>query len=59
MTVASLHSVEFDEWRRDHIPEGLRPYTEDGEVAHWRLEARLGPIGDAFLTVNAYLAVGP
>jgi hypothetical protein len=30
----------------------LRPYAEDGEVAHWRLEFSLNGLGRAFLDID-------
>jgi hypothetical protein len=53
-----VHSSEFEDWLRFHVPKGLRPYEEDGEIARWRLKAQLGPVGDAFLEVDRHLA-GP
>ncbi len=52
-----LHSIDFDEWAAQ-IPAGLRPYSDDGEVAFWRLEARLGVIGAAFLNLDPFLTSG-
>ena len=47
--------MTFDEWRapRDN---GLRPYEEDGEIAHWRLELQLNELGRAFVTLDDYLS---
>lgn len=52
-----LHSVDFEDWAAD-IPSGLRPYTDNGEVARWRLEARLGKVGRAFLALDPFLSTG-
>ncbi len=52
------HSVDFEDWVNAHVTEGLRPYQDDGEVARWRLRARLGPVGAAFLLVDEHLASG-
>ena len=46
--------MSFDEWR-EHLPSGLRPLYDDGEVAKWRLAIELGPVGEAFMTLqNAF-----
>jgi Domain of unknown function (DUF4365) len=52
-----LHSVDFEQWAAD-IPSGLRPYADNGEVAFWRLEARLGKVGEAFLDLDPFLSTG-
>ena len=49
-----MHTKSFSEWFEPG-PSGLRPYDEDGEVAHWRLELTLNDIGRAFLQLNRYL----
>jgi len=49
-------SVDFEDWVGAHVADGLRPYQDDGEVARWRLEARLGRVGEAFLLVDQHLA---
>ena len=41
----------FEEWRAS-LPQGLRPYEVGDEVAKWRLELKLGPVGEAFLVLN-------
>ena len=46
---------DFGDWRRRRFDEGLRPYEDDGEVARWRLEARLNTLGTAFLEVDRFL----
>ena len=51
-----VHSLDFEEWLSEHVSAGLRPYEETGEIALWRLEARLGPLGEAFLAVDRHLA---
>lgn len=43
-----------EEWL-DRQPGGLRPYEEGDEVAKWRLQLRLGPLGEAFLTLHEFL----
>ena len=50
-----MHSVDFDEWRTMNVRAGLRPYEDDGEIARWRLEARLNEIGGSFLLINEFL----
>lgn len=41
------------------LSDGIRPYDEDGEVAHYRLVADLNEIGEAFLTLDEYLRQPP
>ncbi len=54
-----LHSVDYDEWAAAQDSESrLRPYTDNGEVAFWTLEARLGKIGAAFLDLDDFLTSG-
>lgn len=48
------HSQDFAEWNTGR-GSGLRPYDDDGEVAHWRLELTLNDVGRAFLQLNRYL----
>jgi len=36
----------------------LRPYSEDGEVAHWRLELTLNELGRSFILVHRFLENG-
>ncbi|MGW0485374.1 DUF4365 domain-containing protein [Nonomuraea sp. NPDC003214] len=45
---------DYDEWRRWRFQGGLRPYKEDGEVGHWRLELKLNELGRAFLLVDKF-----
>lgn len=52
-----FHSMAFDDFAVD-IPTGLRPYTDNGEVAFWRLEARVGKIGQAVLDLDPFLSKG-
>jgi hypothetical protein len=54
----SSHAVEYEEWAAANAPPGLRPYDDDGEVAFWRLEARLSEVGEAFLMLDGYLEDG-
>jgi hypothetical protein len=49
--------MDFDDFVVD-TPRGLRPYTDNGEVAFWRLEARVGKIGQAFLDLDPFLSTG-
>lgn len=49
-----FHSQDFDEWRQGR-GGGLRPYGDDGEVAHWRLELSLSEVGRAFLQLDRHL----
>jgi hypothetical protein len=53
-----LHSVDYEDWAATNVPPGLRPYDANGEVAFWRLEARLSEVGDAFLMLDGYLEDG-
>jgi hypothetical protein len=39
-----VHFESFSEWARRHLPDGLRPYSEDGEVARWRIVLHVNPI---------------
>jgi hypothetical protein len=50
-----VHSVDFDEWRANHVESGIRPYEDNGEVARWQLELRLNDLGESFLVVDHYL----
>lgn len=45
---------EFRDWRRGRFPDGLRPYTDDGEIGYWRLELTLNELGKAFLVVDGF-----
>ncbi len=46
------HSVDFEDWAPAYFGGGLRPHSENGEVAFWRLEARIGDVGRAFLRLD-------
>lgn len=50
----TIYGEDYSDWRRGRIPEGLRPYTDDGEVAFWRLELKLNELGKAFLVVDKF-----
>jgi hypothetical protein len=51
------HTEEFSEWRA-RLPE-LRPYEIcGGEVAQYRLELQLNPLGKAFLMLDHFLETG-
>jgi hypothetical protein len=45
---------DFGDWRQGRFPEGLRPYTDDGEIGYWRLELTLNELGRAFLVVDKF-----
>ncbi|WP_084599798.1 DUF4365 domain-containing protein [Actinoplanes subtropicus] len=53
-----FYGESFDEWRRAQTWHKLRPYEEDGEVAHWRLQLTLNDVGRAFLTLDQQLTEG-
>ncbi|MET9404043.1 DUF4365 domain-containing protein [Kitasatospora sp. NPDC002965] len=53
----TFYSEEYSEWRERRLP-GLRPYTDDGEVAFWRLELTLNELGTSFLVVDQFGATG-
>lgn len=46
---------DYQEWRRGRTERGLRPCSDDGEVALWRLDVVLGPVGRGFLAVDGLL----
>lgn len=48
----------FEEWSASRNVPSLRPYTDDGEVAYWRLNLSLGEFGAAFLKVDRLLEQG-
>jgi hypothetical protein len=48
-------SETFDERRRGRFPEGIRPASDDGEVAHWHLSLELSDVGRAFLVLDEAL----
>ncbi len=51
-----MHTQTFEEWSQARISKGdLRPYDDDGEVAHWRLELNLNDLGRAFLLLDDHL----
>ncbi|MDN3264290.1 DUF4365 domain-containing protein [Streptomyces sp. CSDS2] len=50
----TFYTESYGEWRRDRFPESLRPYSDDGEVAFWRLELSLNELGRAFLAVDKF-----
>lgn len=45
----------YAEWVENDLPTGIRPYLDDNEVLHWRLELKLNKVGDAFLRLENYL----
>lgn len=47
---------DFSEWAERHLPKGLRPYEDNGEVAFWRLELTLNELGKAFMRIDNYLS---
>jgi hypothetical protein len=44
----------FAEWQENQ-PSGLRPYEVGDEIAKWRLQLKLGPLGEAFLTLHDFI----
>lgn len=51
-----LYSEDFSDWAQ-RLPSGLRPYDNNGEVAHWRLELSLNSLAALFfLEVDEHLA---
>jgi hypothetical protein len=53
----TFHSEEYSDWKQGRF-SGLRPYSEDGEVALWRLELTLNELGAAFLVVDRFGSAG-
>ena len=49
---------EEDENELEIERPSMRPYSDDGEVASWRLELFLNELGEAFLKVDAFLQEG-
>jgi hypothetical protein len=54
-----LYSETFEEWRRNGVAEGIRPYADDGEVAYSRIELTLNELGKAFLILDKFATEGP
>ncbi|MFE7076828.1 DUF4365 domain-containing protein [Streptomyces sp. NPDC057620] len=50
----SFFSESYSDWRRGRFTEHLRPYSDNGEVASWRLELGLNDLGKAFLVVDKF-----
>ncbi|WP_218157011.1 DUF4365 domain-containing protein [Amycolatopsis saalfeldensis] len=51
--------VSFGDWQQGRvILPGLRPYSDDGEIAYWRLELSLNALGTAFLLVHDFATHG-
>lgn len=49
----------FDDWRRERIANGIRPYKNaEGEVDCFRLELTLNDLGKAFLVVDKFATEG-
>jgi hypothetical protein len=46
---------DFGEWRDRYFQPGIRPYMDDGEFAHYRLELKLNDLGRAFLVMDEFL----
>jgi hypothetical protein len=51
-----IHDSSFEAWKRCAGLPKLRPYSDDSEVASWRLEMTLNDIGRAFCDLDAYLS---
>ena len=51
-----FYVVTYDEWRAYQGDPGLRAAWDDGEVAYWRLDLELSDLGQAFLTLDEFLA---
>jgi hypothetical protein len=49
-----VYGASFEDWRKRQ-PSGLHPYEDNGEVARWRLQLTLGPVGEAFLVLHEFL----
>ncbi len=51
--------LDFENWRQMRGLTGLRPYqVEADELARWRIEVRLGVLGQALLVVDRHLSGG-
>ncbi|MBE7682211.1 DUF4365 domain-containing protein [Paenibacillus sp. P13VS] len=50
-----IYDDEWYEEYKERIPEGIRPYSENGEVAFYRLKLELNDLGEAFLLVENYI----
>ncbi|WP_461635067.1 DUF4365 domain-containing protein [Glutamicibacter soli] len=49
----------FDDWRRERVAKGIRPYTNiSGEVDCFRLELFLNDLGKSFLIVDEFATKG-
>lgn len=46
----------YSDWAADNLPQGLRPYEDNGEIASWRLEIQPNELGKAFLQVDEFLS---
>ena len=47
--------VDYDEDLARQYRDGIRPYTEDGEIAYWRLSLDPGPIATAYMALERFL----
>lgn len=45
-------SETFEDWLASRRVPELPPFSDDGEVASWRLNLELSPLGVAFLTLD-------
>ncbi len=52
----TFYHETFTEWMECSPPPPLRPYTDNGETASWRLELTLNELGESFLALDSYLA---
>lgn len=46
---------DYEDWEKENIKEGLRPYSDNGEVAFWRLIVSLNSVGKAFMEIEKYI----
>ena len=47
--------VDYDDDLARQYPDGIRPYSEDGEIAYWRLSLEPGPVATAYMTLERFL----
>jgi uncharacterized protein DUF4365 len=52
----TFYHETFTEWLEYNPPPRLRPYSDNGETASWRLELTLNGLGESFLALDSHLA---
>jgi hypothetical protein len=50
----TYHYISFDDWYEP--PDGIAPVHADGEVEGYRLFLKLNQVGNAFLSIDAFLS---